>query len=440
MPDIRIESKIELRVELDHLTPLQGSLKELSVEAYQKLKKSILTHGFKFPIFVWRENKEIQSRIMGGKPLIATTNWILDGHGRRLVLLKLREEGYTVPALPCVEIPGDSLESAKRDVLLISSQYQHMTGDGLYEFMSDAGITVDELDAYDLPHIDMEEFRQEFFEDPEEENEGQCGEDEVPDKPAEARVRPGDVWTMGNHRLLCGDSTIGADVDKLMNGREANMVFTDPPYNVNYEGTDGQKIQNDNMSDEQFRAFCGAFFANYFSSMEEGAPIYVFHADTEGGIFRETFREAGFHLSSCIVWNKSSLIMGRSDYHWKHEPCLYGWKPGKAHPWYSDRKQTSVFDHAKGSGEDNKMHPTCKPVSLVEYFMGNSSKSGDLILDLFLGSGSTLIAAHKNNRTCYGMELDPIYCAVILSRWAKFSGQDPVRESDGVKWSTINMV
>ncbi len=165
MPDIRINSNIELRVELDQLVPIQGSLKELSVEAYAKLKKSILTHGFKFPIFIWRETKTVEARIMGGKPTTTVTNWTLDGHGRRLVLLKLRDEGYTVPALPCVDIPASSLEEAKRDVLLISSQYQHMTGDGLYEFMNDAGITVDELDAYDLPHIDIEEFRQEFFEE-----------------------------------------------------------------------------------------------------------------------------------------------------------------------------------------------------------------------------------------------------------------------------------
>jgi site-specific DNA-methyltransferase (adenine-specific) len=260
--------------------------------------------------------------------------------------------------------------------------------------------------------------------------------DAIPAPPDVPKSKLGDLWLLGPHRLLVGDATKEEDVGRLMAGEQADLVFTDPPYNVNYEGSDGQKIQNDDMDNADFLVFLLAAFKNYFGAMKEGASIYVFHADTEGGNFRTAFKSAGLKLSSCIIWNKSSLIMGRSDYHWKHEPCLYGWKPGAGHKWYSDRTQTTVYDHDKGSGEDNKNHPTSKPVSLVEYFMGNSSKKGDLVLDLFLGGGSTLIAAEQSGRRCFGTELDPKYADVILQRYRDFSGKDPIRE-DGVAWSQL---
>lgn len=261
------------------------------------------------------------------------------------------------------------------------------------------------------------------------------GEDDVPEAPQVPKSRLGDLFQLGAHRLLCGDSTDITDVERLMGQEKADCVFTDPPYNVDYEGSDGQKIQNDNQTEEAFTTFCQAFFGNYFLSMKEGAAIYVFHADTAGDIFRATFKKQ-FKLSSCIIWNKSSLIMGRSDYHWKHEPCLYGWKPGAAHSWHADRTQTSVYDHAKGSGVDNKLHPTCKPISLVEYFLGNSSKLGDVVLDLFGGSGSTLIACEKMKRTTRMMELDPKFVDVIITRWQRMTGLDAIRD-DGKKFNDL---
>lgn len=251
-------------------------------------------------------------------------------------------------------------------------------------------------------------------------------EDSVPSAPVTPNTKPGDIYHLGQHKLMCGDSTNLQQVTGLMDGELADMVFTDPPYNVAYEGSDGQTIKNDDMDDEKFLQFCRDFCSSYMAAMKPGAAIYMFHADTEGANFRRAFLEAGFKFSSTLIWNKSSLIMGLRDYHWKHEPCLYGWKPGAAHNWYSDRTQTTVFDHAKGSGEDNKMHPTCKPVSLVEYFMGNSSKRNDLVLDLFGGSGSTLIAAEKTDRRCFLMELDPKYCDVIVKRWEQYTGQKAV--------------
>lgn len=435
MPDIRIDSKIDLRIELDHLTPLQGSLKELSVEAYEKLKKSILEYGFKFPIFIWRETKTVEARIMGGKPTTTVTNWILDGHGRRLVLLKLRGEGYAVPPLPCVEIEAGSLEQAKRDVLLISSQYQHMTGDGLYEFMSDAGITVDELDAYDLPHIDMDEFRQEFFEDTEEEN-GECGEDEVPDRPAETRVCNGDVWVMGNHRLLCGDSSRLEDVQLLMSDKQADMVFTDPPYGVSYVGKtkDALTIDNDQLDDVALEAFLTNAFRTF--PIKDGGSIYV--CSPPGNpetVFRLAWRGSELQLRQCLVWAKQQFVMGRQDYHWRHESILYGWKDGAAHYFIDDRTQDTVWDFDRPHRSTE--HPTMKPVELVEKAVNNSSRRGEVVFDGFGGSGSTLIACEKLKRHCRLIEIDAGYCAVILSRWAKFTGQDPIRESDGVPWSSL---
>ena len=227
----------------------------------------------------------------------------------------------------------------------------------------------------------------------------------------------GDLIEIGEHRLLCGDSTDSEQVAKLMSREKADMVFTDPPYNVNYEGSTGLKIQNDNKSDEEFYNFLYDAFVNYQINLKDGSGIYVAHADLEGLNFRKAFKEAGFKLRSTIIWNKNSLVMGRSDYHWKHEPILYGWKEGASHNFYGDRKQTTVWDCSKP--KKNNEHPTMKPIELVSIALNNSSLQNNLILDLFLGSGSTMVAAHQLKRKCYGMELDPKYCQVIIDRMAK---------------------
>lgn len=282
-------------------------------------------------------------------------------------------------------------------------------------------------------------------------------------------TKPGDVWLLGQHRVICGDSTVMTDIEKLMNGERLDMVFTDPPYNVAYEGKtkDRLTIKNDKMGDNEFYNFLYDAFTTMYSAMKEGAPIYVAHADSEGRNFRNAFHDAGFLIKQTIIWAKNAMVLGRQDYQWKHEPILYGWKPGAAHKWYGGRKQTTVWEdvgltirkEADGytltfSNEidsislkvpayevvkettdglttlwridkpsRNAEHPTMKPVQLCARAIQNSSKEGDIVGDWFLGSGSTLIAAEQTNRRCYGIELDPVYCDVIIKRWEQFTGK-----------------
>ncbi len=241
-------------------------------------------------------------------------------------------------------------------------------------------------------------------------------------KPMVAQI--GDVWLLGRHRLVCGDSTLPETYTKLMDGKRANLVLTDPPYNVNVEETAG-KIKNDNMPDEDFYKFLFAMFVNVEQSMERDASIYVFHADSKGLIFRQAFHDAGFYLSGCCIWKKNALVLGRSPYQWQHEPCLFGWKLGGKHQWYSDRKQTTIWEYDRPKA--SKDHPTMKPVALMAYPIQNSSMSNCIVLDPFLGSGSTLIACEETNRICYGIELDEKFVDVIVRRYI-----DMVGSSDGV--------
>ena len=230
----------------------------------------------------------------------------------------------------------------------------------------------------------------------------------------------GDVYLLGNHRVMCGDSTDPEQVKKLLDGKQADMVFTDPPYNVNYEGSDGQSIQNDDMEDQEFHQFLFLVFKNLLDSLKEGGPIYVCHADSEGLNFRSAFKEAGFKLAQCLIWVKNSFTMGRQDYQWQHEPILYGWKPGAGHYYVDDRSQSTVWPFDKP--KHNDLHPTMKPLELVGKAINNSSLKGHLVLDLFGGSGSTLIASDQANRICYTMELDEKYADVIIKRYLKLKG------------------
>lgn len=232
----------------------------------------------------------------------------------------------------------------------------------------------------------------------------------------------GEIYQLGKHRVMCGDSTDFGTVSDLMDGIDADMIFTDPPYNVNYKGSNGLSIENDNADDATFYQFLFDSFSNYLQVAKAGAAIYVCHADLEGLNFRKAFKESGYQLRSTIIWNKNALVMGRADYHWKHEPILYGWKEGAKHSWYGDRSQSTVWDISKPSVNDN--HPTMKPIELVARAINNSSKQGDTVLDLFLGSGSTLIACEQTGRICYGMELDPKYCDVIRKRYTKLIDPD----------------
>ena len=234
-------------------------------------------------------------------------------------------------------------------------------------------------------------------------------------------VEKGDIWTVGRHRLMCGDATASVDVSTLMDGKKANLVITDPPYNVAFESSDGLSIKNDKMTTDKFYEFLLAAFKNMANYLESGGAAYIFHADTEGLNFRRAFLDAGFRLSGCCIWVKNSLVLGRSDYQWQHEPVLYGFLPGK-HYWSkaAGRSQTTIWNFDKPKKNNN--HPTSKPLDLLAYPIGNSSRENAVIIDTFGGSGSTLMACEKTNRICYTMELDEKYASVILRRYVEDTG------------------
>lgn len=250
-------------------------------------------------------------------------------------------------------------------------------------------------------------------------------EDEVP-QIVDTRCKLGDIWQLGEHRLMCGDSTNITDVEKLMNGELADLLITDPPYNVNYEGKTKERltIENDKMSDSNFREFLKDAFIAADSVMKAGAVFYIWHADSEGYNFRGACRDANWQVRQCLIWNKNQMVMGRQDYHWKHEPCLYGWKDGASHLWAADRKQTTVIDFDKP--QRNGEHPTMKPVGLFDYQIKNNTKGSDIVLDLFGGSGTTMIACEQDGRKARLMELDPHYCDVIITRWENLTGKKAV--------------
>tara|TARA_R110000751_G_scaffold265397_1_gene364481 strand:- start:19166 stop:20359 length:1194 start_codon:yes stop_codon:yes gene_type:complete len=246
--------------------------------------------------------------------------------------------------------------------------------------------------------------------------------DEMPQKVPE-RVSAGDLWILGNHRLLCGDSTSLENVARLMGGEKADQLITDPPYNVAYVGKTKEKLEidNDRMSDSDFREFLKNALAAADSVMKPGAVFYIWHPDSGGYDFRGACKDNDWQVRQCLIWNKNHMVMGRQDYHWKHEPCLYGWKKGQGHLWATDRKQVTVLEFDRPSA--SREHPTMKPVELFAYQLCNNTKEEDLVIDLFLGSGTTIMAAQTRNRRCFGLELDPHYCDVILKRWEDFTGE-----------------
>ncbi len=261
---------------------------------------------------------------------------------------------------------------------------------------------------------------------PEENKKGLVDDDFVPD-PKKTNIKLGDIFELGDHRLMCGDATLKNDVDKLMNGQLADMVHTDPPYNIAYSGGSKKRenIANDDLKD--FNGFLFNAYSQYARVLKKGGCIYVWHASTETHNFISEFIKSGFLFKSYIIWNKDNSTFGRSDYHWKHEPAIYGWKDGGAHKWHGDRKQTTVWDVKRPSRSDD--HPTMKPIDLCDIAIKNSSKKGQLILDFFCGSGSTLISCEKNERKCYAMELSPNYCQVIIDRWEAYTGRKAVKVS-----------
>lgn len=285
-----------------------------------------------------------------------------------------------------------------------------------FDLLTDELLSLQELD------FDMEQFGFDFdFSEDEEAVEDDNWEADVPEEPISKR---GDIWVLGRHRLMCGDSTDAADVALLMDGNKADMLLTDPPYNVDYTGKaselETRKIENDKMKDSAFQDFLTSAFSNAAENMKAGGVFYIWHAESEGLNFRVACKRAGFQVRQCLIWNKSSMVMGRQDYQWKHEPCLYGWKDGASHLWASDRKQTTVLDFEKP--QKNNLHPTMKPIKLFDYQIKNNTKGDDIVLDLFGGSGTTIMAAEQNGRRGFVMEYDPKFVDVIVDRWEQFTG------------------
>lgn len=349
--------------------------------------------------------------------LIDKDNGIIAGHGRVMAARKL---GLT--EVPTILL--DHLNETQRKAYILadnriainSTWDNEMLSLELMDIKDDVslamlGFNVDELNA---------------LLNPTELTEGLTDEDAVPDVPEEPKTKLGDIYQLGNHRLMCGDSTSIDAVEKLMDGQLADQLVTDPPYNIAYEGGSKKReqIKNDEMADSEFRQFLKDVYIAADAVMKPGAVFYIWHADTESYNFRGAAKDMGWKIRQTLIWNKDNSAFGRSDYHWKHEPCLYGWKEGAAHLWATDRKQTTVIACKRPSKSD--LHPTMKPVELMEYQILNNTKGSDLVLDLFGGSGSTMIAAEKIGRYARLMELDPKYCDVIIKRWEDFTGKKAV--------------
>lgn len=377
---------------------------------YEKIKNSIVEFGYCEPVIV---NADMT---------------IIGGHQRVTVLKDL---GYE--EIECIVI---SIDKTKEKALNIA--LNKITGEWNKELLADLIKDLQDSD-FDVAFTGFEppEIEQLFNAVHDKKiTEDDFDVEEELKKPTVAR--PGDVWLLGNHRVVCGDSTLPDTYEVLMNGKKANMVLTDPPYGVDVEETAG-KIKNDNLADDEFYKFLFAAFVNMEQSMEQDGSIYIFHADTKGLIFRRAFEAAGFYLSGCCIWKKNSLVLGRSPYQWMHEPCLFGWKLGGKHNWYSDRKQTTIWEYDRP--KSSKDHPTMKPVALMAYPIQNSSMSNCIVLDPFLGSGSTLIACEQTNRICYGIELDEKFVDVIVRRFIEQVGTDEnvsvIRDGETIAYKDI---
>lgn len=376
---------------LDELIPYENNPRD-NDDAVDYVAESIKEFGFKVPI------------------IIDKNNVIVAGHTRYKACKKLG-----INEVPCL-VADDLTEEQIKAFRLADNKV--------------AEIATWDFEKLDLElstlELDMELFGFEIIED--EEPVEATEDDYEVEVPEEPKAKYGDVYQLGKHRLMCGDSTSIDDVEKLMNGAKVDLLITDPPYNVNYEGGTGLTIMNDKMDNDNFRQFLLDAFKCADNVMKAGAAFYIWHADSEGYNFRGACFDVGWTVRQCLIWNKNSLVLGRQDYHWKHEPCLYGWKDGASHNWYGDRKQTTVLDFDRPSR--NAEHPTMKPIPLFDYQIQNNTKKGDIVLDLFGGSGTTLMACEQSGRTCYINELDPKYVDVIINRWEQFTGEKAVLVSE----------
>ena len=376
---------------------------------YEKIKQSLLKFGYVDPIIV---NEDLT---------------VIGGHQRLTVLKDL---DYETAKCVIVDLPKEDEKALNIALNKITGQWDEALLADLLLDLQESDFNLD-LTGFEPPEIDdilSNVHDKELSED-------EFDVEEELKKPTVSRH--GDIWQLGKHRVICGDSTKAETYKQLLDDRKANLVVTDPPYNVDVEETAG-KILNDNMSDGDFYQFLLSMFTQVENHMETDASIYVFHADTEGLNFRKAFKDAGFYLSGCCIWKKNSLVLGRSPYQWQHEPCLYGWKKKGKHQWFSDRKQTTIWEYDRP--KSNKDHPTMKPIQLMAYPIQNSSMRGTIVLDPFLGSGSTLIAADQTGRVCYGIELDEKFMDVIVKRYIEVTGDTEVTVQRNHEVLTYNQV
>ena len=382
-------------IPLGKLVPYVNNARTHSPEQLTKLRSSLREFGFINPVIIDREFN------------------VIAGHGR---IAAAKEEG--MEEVPCVFV--DYLTEAQKKAYILADNRMALDAGWDEELLR---IEIESLQGADfdvsLTGFGEDELADLFAGD---------GEKDVKDDDFDlsaalekaAFVERGDIWTVGRHRLVCGDATSAEDVAALMDGKKANLIVTDPPYNVAFKSGSGLSIQNDSMENGEFYTFLYNSFQNMAAHLEKGGAAYVFHADTEGLNFRKAFVDAGFHLAGVCIWVKNSLVLGRSDYQWQHEPVLYGFLKNGKHPWYSDRKQTTIWNYDKP--KRNKNHPTSKPLDLLGYPISNSSQENAIVIDTFGGSGSTMMACEQTNRICCMMELDEKYASVILRRYVEDTG------------------
>ena len=381
-------------VPITKLIPYVNNARTHSPSQINKLRSSLREFGFINPVIIDRDYG------------------VIAGHGR---ILAAKEEGIT--EVPCVF--ADHLTEAQKKAYIIADNRMAMDA-GWDEELLRVEIEALQAENFDplLTGFDEKELSK-LFDDGLDAKEDDYDVESELQKPTFSK--PGDIWTLGRHRLVCGDSTKAETYETLLGNTKANLIITDPPYNVNYEGSAG-KIKNDNMASENFYHFLLDAFSCMEKALADDGSIYVFHADTEGLNFRRAFADAGFYLSGCCIWKKQSLVLGRSPYQWQHEPVLYGWKKKGKHQWYTGRKESTIweFDKPKKNGD----HPTMKPIPLLAYPIMNSSMSNAVVLDPFGGSGSTLIACEQTDRICRTIELDEKFCDVIVRRYIEQVGSE----------------
>ena len=382
-------------VSTDKLIPYVNNARTHSPEQIKKLRSSLREFGFVNPVIIDREYN------------------VIAGHGR---LMAAKEEGIT--EVPCVYV--DHLTDAQKKAYILADNRMALDAGWDEELLA---VEMQELQdlGYDLSMTGFDEKElADLFSDGTDSDAKDDDFDLTAALEKASFVERGDVWMVGRHLLMCGDATSPEDVNTLMGDTKANLILTDPPYGVSFKSSSGLTIQNDSMKNEEFYSFLLSAFKCMADHLEKGGAAYVFHADTEGLNFRRAFIDAGFHLAGCCIWVKDSLVLGRSDYQWQHEPVLYGFMQNGKHKWYSDRKQTTIWNFDKPKRNAN--HPTSKPLDLLGYPIGNSTQENAVVIDTFGGSGSTLMACEQMNRICYMMELDEKYASVILRRYVENTG------------------